>query len=105
VPAVAAFASNLAGMPEGPFTAAVLASRPMSNVPAAIFLEPFTDDWRRLAWGTSVGGFGFALGSLANLIALRLARMPGMRTEFHRWSVPVLACAYAAGLALLAAGA
>jgi Na+/H+ antiporter NhaD/arsenite permease-like protein len=46
----------------------------MSNVPAAIFLAPFTEDWRALAWGVGVGGFGLAIGSLANLIALRLVR-------------------------------
>jgi hypothetical protein len=40
-------------------------------VPAAILLSEFTHDWRALAFGVSVGGFGFAIGSLANLIAVR----------------------------------
>ena len=73
----------------------------MSNVPAAIFLAPFTDDWRGLAWGVSVGGFGLAIGSLANLIALRLARQPGLWLEFHLWSVPMLILALTIGTLML----
>jgi len=43
-----------------------------------------------------VGGFGVVIGSLANLIALRLAKQPhGMRL-FHEVSVPfLLVCASA----------
>ncbi|MFC3853866.1 hypothetical protein ACFOSD_13885 [Salinispirillum marinum] len=63
----------------------------MSNVPANILLAEFTSDWRTLAWGVSVGGLGFMLGSLANLIALRLARQPGLWKEFHAWSLPLFA--------------
>jgi Na+/H+ antiporter NhaD/arsenite permease-like protein len=76
-------------------------SQLMSNVPAAIFLAPFTDDWRALAWGVNVGGFGLAIGSLANLIALRLARMPGLWREFHLWSLPMLGLSAALGSFLL----
>lgn len=76
-------------------------SQVMSNVPAAIFLAPFTDDWRALAWGVNVGGFGLAIGSLANLIALRLAPTPGLWREFHLWSLPILGVSFALGAVLL----
>ena len=76
-------------------------SQLISNVPAAIFLAEFGLDWRALAWGTSVGGFGIAIGSMANLIALRLAREPGIWLEFHRWSVPMVITAAVLGWMLL----
>lgn len=37
---------------------------------------------------------GLVIGSMANLIALRLARQPGMWREFHHWSLPVLGLAW-----------
>ena len=52
-------------------------SQGISNVPAAIMLAEFSKDWRALAFGVSVGGFGIAIGSLANLIAVRLVRREG----------------------------
>lgn len=68
------------------------------------FLQTFTSDWRLLAWGVSVGGFGLAIGSLANLIALRLARQPRLWLEFHLWSLPALLLGTALALILLVAG-
>ncbi len=81
--------------PEAVLLTAVGLSQLLSNVPAAIFLAAFTDDWRALAWGVSVGGFGLAIGSLANLIALRLAPLPGLFWRFHAWSLPLLLAALA----------
>lgn len=98
----------LAGMPaqveDSPgriLAAGLLLSQVISNVPAAIFLENFTADWRALAWGVNVGGFGLAIGSLANLIALRLSRISGLHREFHLWSVPMLLLSAALGLWLI----
>lgn len=90
LPVVRELADQLLQLPGQTLSAAVLTSQAMSNVPAAIFLAAFTDEWRALAWGVTVGGFGLAIGSLANLIALRLARQPGLWREFHYWSVPML---------------
>jgi Na+/H+ antiporter NhaD/arsenite permease-like protein len=94
VPAIAAAAADLAYAPGGMLTAGILLSQGISNVPATIFLAAFTDDWRTLAWAVSVGGFGLAIGSMANLIALRLAREPGLWWTFHAWSIPVLAAGW-----------
>lgn len=73
---------------------AVALSQFISNVPATIFPDAFTDDWRTLAWAVSVGGFDTAIGSPANLIALRLSRQPHLWREFHFWSVPVPVVAF-----------
>jgi len=99
-PAVAALVPQAAALPGGMMTLAALVSQGMSNVPAAIFLAPFAPDWVSLAWGVSIGGYGLALGSLANLIALRLARVPGLWREFHLWSLAMFGLALALGLAL-----
>lgn len=96
VPALAEFAAraNLDGFEIT--LAAALGSQVISNVPATLVLARFTDDWQALAWGATVGGFGLAIGSLANLIALRLARAPGLALRFHVASI----AAWALGLML-----
>ncbi|MBT2770788.1 transporter [Halomonas sp. ISL-60] len=75
--------------PGGDTSVGVLLSQILSNVPATLVLAQ-QSEWEPLAWGVSVGGFGLVIGSMANLIALRLARQPGMLMEFHRWSLPML---------------
>jgi len=101
LPLVRELAGGLDALPGGIFAAAILGSQVISNVPAAIFLQGFTDQWQALAWGVSVGGFGLAIGSLANLIALRLARQKGLWIEFHAWSIPVLLLSSALAWGLL----
>lgn len=102
IPSVAALAMTGLDWPGGAYVLGAGLSQAMSNVPAAIFLAPFTDDWRALAWGVNVGGFGLAIGSLANLIALRLGRQPGIWLQFHLWSLLMFAASLAAGAMLLA---
>ena len=89
LPLMQQLATQLMTLPDGSYLGSALLSQLISNVPAAIFLQHFTDDWRALSWGVSVGGFGLAIGSLANLIALRLSQQPGLWREFHYWSLPV----------------
>jgi Na+/H+ antiporter NhaD/arsenite permease-like protein len=79
------------------FAVGALASQLISNVPAAIMLESFTRHWQALAYGVSVGGFGFCVGSLANLIAMRLAPVKGIFWRFHLISVPFFVFALLAG--------
>ncbi len=69
-------------------------------MPATIVLDPFVHDLPALAAGVSVGGFGCVLGSLANLIALRLAKVPNGLREFHRLSIPFLLVCGASALLL-----
>ena len=76
------------GTPLRAYGAGAVLSQGISNVPAAIMLAEFSKDWRALAFGVSVGGFGIAIGSLANLIAVRLAGEKNMWTPFHIVSIP-----------------
>ncbi|MGS0892812.1 SLC13 family permease [Burkholderia stagnalis] len=86
------------------FAAGAVLSQGISNVPAAILLSEFTHDWRALAFGVSVGGFGLAIGSLANLIAVRLAKEPRMWLPFHLVSIPFALASAALGAWLLVHG-
>ena len=92
----------LLGSRLGVYAAALLLSQAVSNVPAAAALSLHTPHWEALAYGVDVGGVMLATGSLANLIALRLAEAkPG---ELHRFQLRVAAPLAAACAALLAAG-
>lgn len=86
---------------KGTFLGAALLSQLVSNVPATIALSGFTHHWRALAYGANVGGFGLAIGSLANLIALRAAPAPGGWASFHLYSVIALGLAIPTGLGLI----
>ncbi len=48
-----------------------LTSQVISNVPAAILLSRFTDDYRGLLVGVNIGGAGTLVASLASLITFR----------------------------------
>lgn len=88
------------------YLAGVVASQFISNVPATILLSGHSTDWRSLAWGVDVGGFGLLIGSLANIIALRLGGQRSSLLAFHAWSAPFLLLSGAlTGLWLLAHGA
>ena len=43
----------------------------ISNVPTAILLSQFTDNWRELLLGVNIGGVGTLISSLASLITFR----------------------------------
>ena len=87
------------------YMTAALLSQAVSNVPATILLSQYSSDWRHLAWGADVGGFGLVIGSLANLIALRLGSQRGSVWAFHAWSLPFfLLCLGLTGLWLAASG-
>lgn len=50
---------------------AVCASQVMSNVPAAILLSGFTDQYQALIIGTNLGGLGTMIASMASLISFK----------------------------------
>ena len=51
--------------------ASIGASQVISNVPAAVLLSGFTDNWRELLSGVNIGGLGTPVASLASLITLK----------------------------------
>ncbi len=49
----------------------VLSCQAISNVPSAILLSEFTENWRELLVGVNIGGVGTLISSLASLITFR----------------------------------
>ncbi|RZL35254.1 MAG: DUF1646 domain-containing protein [Rubrivivax sp.] len=90
--------------PENLYFAGIGASQLVSNVPAAIALAEFSKDWRVTAYAVNVGGFGWMVGSLANLIALRMTGDSRSWMTFHAYSIPALLVAAVIGYALLFLG-
>lgn len=77
--------------------AAVGGSQVISNVPAAVLLSGFTDQWQALIVGTNLGGLGTLIASMASLITFKAVMVgrPGIRGRyllvFTAWNVAFLA--------------
>lgn len=54
------------------FWAGILSSQIISNVPAALLLEPFASSQKNLLLGVNVGGLGTLVASLASLISYKI---------------------------------
>ncbi len=63
-----------------------LLSQVVSNVPATVLMIGERSAWLPLAVGVNAGGTGLVIGSLANLIAIRIAKIK--LRDFHRISIP-----------------
>lgn len=96
---VLASASQLS--PSGLWLTAIGLSQFISNVPATILLLNYVPPDTLLAWAVNVGGFGLLPGSLANLIALRMANDRRIWWRFHLYSLPMLLWAALVGYGLL----
>lgn len=80
-----AFRDFLSSILEGRVTlVAVLSSQVISNVPAALLLSGFTNDWTSLIVGTNLGGLGTLIASMASLISYKqLAQNhPGVKGKY-----------------------
>lgn len=75
---------------------AVGTSQVISNVPAAVVLSGFTDQWRQLLAGVNIGGLGTPIASLASLISMKYymawpgTKLIGFLTYFIAANVTVL---------------
>ena len=70
IEAVRAFLQTL--LDKNALLTAVAASQVISNVPAAVLLSEFTEQWQPLLEGVNIGGLGTPIASLASLITLKL---------------------------------
>lgn len=77
-------------VPRNALLGGALLSQLISNVPATIVLLDRVSDPMLLTTAVNIGGAGLAIGSLANLIALRLEGSRQIWHTFHFWSVPYL---------------
>lgn len=71
-------------MEENALLTSILASQVISNVPAAVLLSGFTDNWQALLAGTNIGGLGTPIASMASLISLKLyIKSEGAKPGFY----------------------
>ena len=65
----------------------ILSSQVLGNVPSALLLSGFTDNWNALIVGTNLGGLGTLIASMASLISYKqIARnYPEKRTSYLIW--------------------
>ena len=85
----------------GVYALGIALSQVISNVPATILMINYVPANALLAYSVNAGGFGLAIGSLANLIALRMANDRKIWLTFHYYAFPFLALSGLAGWALL----
>lgn len=85
----------------GLYLLAIGLSQIISNVPATILLLQKVPPSEVVAWAVNIGGFGLLPGSLANLIALRMAQDRRVWWRFHLFSLPMLAWSMLSGWLLL----
>ncbi len=108
LPAVHGFLQSL--LERSTLLTGVLTSQIISNVPAAVLLSGFTDNWRELLLGVDIGGLGTPVASLASLITLKLyLRSPGARPArylavFTAWQCSAAGGAAGGGLAHVGGG-
>ena len=103
------FSGNMAHMPEmqdflgglmagHPMITSLVTSQVISNVPAAVLLAGFTQNWHSLLIGVDLGGLGTPIASLASLIAFKLymhthdAKAMRFMKDFAIANVAMLAC-------------
>lgn len=102
LPAAQPLFSGIASLPDASVYALGIAlSQLISNVPATILLLNYVPSSSLVAFAVNAGGFGLAIGSLANLIALRMAGERKIWLHFHYYSLPFLAWAALVGWWLL----
>ncbi len=91
LPALQGVLGNVSHLSEpGLWLTAIGLSQVISNVPSTILLLNYVPPSLLLVWAVNVGGFGLLPGSLANLIALRMANDRRIWWRFHLYSIPML---------------
>lgn len=65
----------------------VLVSQVISNVPAALLLSGFTEQWPELIVGCNLGGLGTLIASMASLISYKMVakEYPAKRGRYFLW--------------------
>ncbi len=83
------------------YSSGILLSQMISNVPATFLLADYNVNWMVLAYAVNIGGSGIVIGSMANLIALRLVDSKIIFIRFHKYSFLYLLLSAGAGIILL----
>ncbi len=66
------FLSSILNSPKNTYFFSILTSQFISNVPAAVLISPFTNNYKELLLGSNIGGMGTLIASMASLISYKL---------------------------------
>ena len=100
IPAIYGFVSSITA--SHPFAASVGVSQVISNVPAALLISGFTDNYAEILKGVNVGGVGTIIASMASLISYKLyARSEGANKGKYMLIFTLLNAAFLAALCVL----
>lgn len=100
IPVIYDFVSGLTA--EHPFAVSVGASQIISNVPAALLISGFTNDYTAVLKGVNVGGLGTIIASMASLISYKVyASVPGAKKGRYMVVFTVLNVVFLAALCAL----
>lgn len=72
------------------YFASIISSQVMSNVPSTILVGKFTNYAQALFLGSNIGGFGSAIGSMANMLVLKTFNQHGSVSRkkfFIQWTI------------------
>lgn len=72
------------------YFASIISSQVMSNVPSTILVGKFTNYAQALFLGSNIGGFGSAIGSMANMLVLKTFNQHGSVSKkkfFIQWTI------------------
>ena len=72
------------------FGISILLSQIISNVPVSIFMAGLSSKWLPIAYGVNLGGNGFFIASLANVIALRFIKDRKIYALYHIYAIPFI---------------
>lgn len=72
IPQIKLYLGNILSHQGATYLGGVLSSQLISNVPAAMLIAPFTENWKELLMGVNVGGMGTLIASMASLISYKL---------------------------------
>lgn len=100
VPAISEFMQKVVNGNE--VATAIISSQFISNVPAALMLSGFSDNYRALIIGTDLGGLGTLIASMASLISYKMvAREKEVSTGKYFGFFTLMNVLYLAALVLL----
>lgn len=90
IPAIVDGIHMMVGSEMSTYFASIITSQVMSNVPSTILVGKFTTYAEALFLGSNIGGFGSAIGSMANMLVLKTFNQHATADKgkfFREWSL------------------
>lgn len=90
IPAIVSIIHMFVHTESSTYLTSIISSQVMSNVPSTILVGKFTNYAEALFLGSNIGGFGSAVGSMANMLVLKTFNQHGSESKkkfFLDWTI------------------